>query len=75
MMLRVSQFTGASINAVTRSGDNTFKGSVYTYQRPESFTGNTVDGNEVAGANSRSLHKLWIPPGWPDTLRINCSSL
>jgi len=52
--VRQSQFTGASINAVTRSGDNTFKGSVYTYIRPESFTGNTVDGREVVGANSRS---------------------
>jgi len=52
--VRMSQFTGASINAVTRSGDNEFKGSVYTYIRPESFTGNTVDGNEVVGANSRS---------------------
>jgi hypothetical protein len=52
--VRMSQFTGASINAVTRSGDNEFKGSVYTYIRPESFTGNTVDGNEVAGANERS---------------------
>ncbi len=52
--VRMSQFTGASINAVTRSGDNEFKGSVYTYIRPESFTGNTVDGYEVVGANSRS---------------------
>jgi hypothetical protein len=52
--VRMSQFTGASINAVTRSGDNTFKASVYTYQRPKSFTGNTVDGNDVAGANTRS---------------------
>lgn len=52
--VRQSQFTGASINAVTRSGDNTFKGSVYTYIRPESFTGNTVDGREVKGANDRS---------------------
>jgi hypothetical protein len=52
--VRQSQFTGASINAVTRSGDNTFKGSVYTYIRPESFTGNTVDGREVMGANERS---------------------
>ena len=52
--VRQSQFTGASINAITRSGDNTFKGSVYSYMRPESFTGNTVDGREVVGANSRS---------------------
>ncbi len=52
--VRMSQFTGASINAVTRSGDNEFKGSVYTYIRPKSFTGNTVDGKEVTGANSRS---------------------
>ena len=48
-----SQFTGASINAVTRSGDNTLKGSVYSYLRPKSFTGNSVDGNDVAGANDR----------------------
>jgi len=52
--VRMSQFTGASINAVTRSGDNAFKASVYTYMRPKSFTGNTVDGNEVTGARSRS---------------------
>ncbi|MCK7538623.1 MAG: hypothetical protein MZV63_50515 [Marinilabiliales bacterium] len=53
--VRQSQFTGASINAVTRSGDNTFKGSVYTYIRPESFTGNTVDGNEVVRAQMREV--------------------
>jgi len=52
--VRQSQFTGASINAVTRSGDNTFKGSVYSYIRPENFTGNTVDGREVSGARDRS---------------------
>jgi hypothetical protein len=52
--IRQSQFTGASINAVTRSGDNTFKASVYSYFRPKSFTGNTVDGVKVPGANSRS---------------------
>jgi hypothetical protein len=52
--LRLSQFTGASINAVTRSGDNTFKASVYTFIRPKSFTGSTVDGKDIAGANSRS---------------------
>lgn len=52
--IRMSQFTGASINAVTRSGDNSLKGSVYTFLRPKSFTGAKVAGNKVAGANTRS---------------------
>ncbi len=61
----VSQFTGASINAVTRSGDNTFKASVYTYQRPKSFTGEKVDGNKVAGARSSSLQNYGFRVGGP----------
>lgn len=60
-----SQFTGASINAVTRSGDNTFKGSVYTYIRPGSFTGGTVDGIDVAGANDRSSQNYGLRLGGP----------
>jgi hypothetical protein len=61
----LSQFTGASINAVTRSGDNTFKASVYTYIRPKSFTGNTVDGNKVAGANDRNSQNYGFRVGGP----------
>lgn len=41
--IRQSNFTGASVNAVTKSGTNFFKGSIYTYQRPESFTGTRVE--------------------------------
>lgn len=63
--VRLSQFTGASINAVTRSGDNTFKGSVYSYIRPKSFTGNTVDGNDVAGANDKKSTNYGISLGGP----------
>lgn len=63
--VRMSQFTGASINAVTRSGDNTFKASVYTYLRPKSFTGNTVDGVDVVGANTRSLNNYGFRVGGP----------
>jgi hypothetical protein len=63
--IRMSQFTGASINAVTRSGDNTYKASVYTYIRPKSFTGSTVDGNEVSGANSRSSQNFGFRVGGP----------
>lgn len=60
-----SQFTGASINAVTRSGDNTFKGSIYTYIRPNVWTGNTVDGNNVAGAFDRSSQNYGFRFGGP----------
>lgn len=60
-----SQFTGASINAVTRSGDNTFKASVYTYIRPKTFTGSTVDGIDVTGANSRNSQNYGFRVGGP----------
>ncbi|MGE5418610.1 MAG: TonB-dependent receptor [Chloroflexota bacterium] len=60
-----SQFTGASINAVTRSGDNTLKGSVYTYIRPNTWTGNTVDGNRVVGAFDRSSQNYGFRLGGP----------
>lgn len=63
--VRLSQFTGASINAVTKSGDNKIKGSVYSYIRPKSFTGNTVDGNDVSGANDRNSINYGLSLGGP----------
>ncbi|MDR1553122.1 MAG: carboxypeptidase regulatory-like domain-containing protein [Prevotellaceae bacterium] len=44
--IRQSNFTGATINAVTKSGDNTLKGSAYTYLRPESFAGHKIEGQD-----------------------------
>jgi len=40
-------FTGASVNAVTKSGTNTFKGSVFGFFRNESLTGSKVSGNSI----------------------------
>ncbi|MFI3266632.1 MAG: carboxypeptidase regulatory-like domain-containing protein [Rikenellaceae bacterium] len=40
--VRQSNFIGSSINAVTRSGDNEFRASVYTYMNNDSFYGNKV---------------------------------
>ena len=38
--VKIGNFTGGSINAVTRSGTNTVSGSVYTYGRNAAITGN-----------------------------------
>ncbi|MBR3303008.1 MAG: TonB-dependent receptor [Bacteroidales bacterium] len=63
--IRQSQFTGASINAVTKSGNNRFSGSLYTYLRPKSFTGNKVGENIVAGAHDSKAQTYGITLGGP----------
>lgn len=63
--VRESNFTGASVNAVTRSGDNQFEGSVYTYFRPKSFTGNKVNGVEVKDAKTRTSQMYGARFGGP----------
>ena len=45
--VRESGFTGGGINAVTRSGDNKFRGSAYTYYNDEHFWG-TTPGADIA---------------------------
>ncbi len=63
--IKQSQFTGASINAVTKSGTNQFTGSVYTYQRPKSFTGDKVGDNKVAGAHDAKYETYGATVGGP----------
>jgi hypothetical protein len=41
--IRQTGFIGSAVNAVTRSGTNTFSGSVYTYFRNENQRGNRVE--------------------------------
>lgn len=45
--VKLSGFTGAGINAVTRGGTNEVSASVYTFVRSKGLTGKKVEGNEV----------------------------
>lgn len=63
--IRQSRFTGAAINAVTKSGTNRYAASAYTYQRFKSMTGGMVAGNPVAGANQTGKQTYGFRVGGP----------
>ncbi len=45
--VRQSNFTGAGVNAITRSGSNRLEGSVYGFYRDQSFNGKKVAGVDL----------------------------
>ena len=50
--VRQSNFTGAGVNAITKSGTNQFKGSVYGFYRDQSFNGTKIRDTELTVSES-----------------------
>ncbi|MCQ2185321.1 MAG: TonB-dependent receptor [Bacteroidales bacterium] len=51
--VRQTNFIGGGVNAITKSGTNTFKGSAYVYHRNEFLRGDTVYGEQISGARAK----------------------
>src|SRR6185436_12739202 len=69
--VRQSGFTGAAVNAVTRSGTNTFHGSLYGYYSDQKYASRDLVGG-LAGQRPLDERKTWGAtlggPIWPNHL-------
>jgi hypothetical protein len=50
--VRQGGFTGASVNAVTKSGTNAYRGTIYQYYRNQEFVGDQIGDNKLTIADS-----------------------
>ncbi|MGM9736674.1 MAG: carboxypeptidase regulatory-like domain-containing protein [Candidatus Cryptobacteroides sp.] len=57
--VRQTNFIGGGVNAITKSGTNTFKGSAYIYHRNENMRGDTVEGETVASARDKDRNTTY----------------
>jgi hypothetical protein len=63
--IRQANFIGSSMNAVTRSGTNTFSGSVYTFWRNEKQQGDQVGNNDPFTRQPLQINTYGMRVGGP----------
>ena len=51
--VRQTNFIGGGVNAITKSGTNTFKGTAYIYHKNEFLRGDTIYGEQISGARDK----------------------
>jgi len=52
--VRQTNFIGGGVNAITKSGTNTFKGSAYIYHKNENMGGDSIEGEQISGARAKN---------------------
>ena len=51
--VRQTNFIGGGVNAITKSGTNTFKGTAYIYHQNENLRGDAVERETITGAREK----------------------
>ena len=57
--VRQTNFIGGGVNAITKSGTNTFKGSAYVYHKNENLRGDTICGEQISGARATDRNTIY----------------
>ena len=57
--VRQTNFIGGGVNAITKSGTNTFKGTAYVYHKNEYMRGDTVNGTQISGARDKDRNTIY----------------
>lgn len=63
--VRQTNFIGGGINAITKSGTNSFRGTAYTYYRNQDMRGNRINGEDLGARADESKTTYGFTLGGP----------